>query len=451
MISFLKKRKKEIARLFPYFLCFFVFLLLLPWLRYPFAGLFSFLNGSFSVFYRVFVSSIFIVYLVILLICYGFPRWSSFWVVFIYSALFCLLMIFVCPKNFSASIELVSGELAVSSVSIGWATALSYYGEIIFSLLFIFACLYILPVEDVNQKVFLWFWICIGVACVLFSFATEYSKYFMVFRGDGNRYKFPIRSFFESKNGFGNILFNSCGSCLLLSSMRKGKASFYWMLFLFFLIITGLIGCSSAFVSEAVSGFLYFLYCFSSHMKKHPKVDTILLALFCFLLISFCILLSIPHFRQSGILYAIFNKIATISFASVQSRFHEWSSYFSIVSGWNLLTGLGPAGNYLRVMLDAEGDVAIPLHNGFIDIFNAGGIFLLTVYLLFLFFGFNKIAKISQSNHIEKVAIASIVIGFLIYSLGEVLRLALASSVMSIFACFVFFYYSRVFGIEFSK
>lgn len=417
-------------------------MLLLPWISKPtflFSRLWS--NSLVNSAFRIFAFLLLGAAIILLLLA---NRVRVPWNVWILAGLFSLYFIvlaIVCDKEMMVQFFTNGNTEVVSYIDLGVLDVVKYYVELVASLFLVIAYWFIFPSAFALKsiRVFLFFWIGIGLLSILYSVVFERSVFPHLLSGFSEKYQNYLASFYQSKNAFGIVLFISFACSGLASTIfttKKTKFLLYFLCFLF-LLFTFFSRCDSALFSELFCVFCFIIFKILK-LSKGKKWGGITLW-------TSVVLLGIGglfFFYCAANDSSFLGKKLPFSLASITARMNIWSTYLSHIGGWETFLGFGPVGPYLRMFSDPKDFTTLPLHNGFLDIYNAGGFPALILYLFLLSSGFSRLFKMWKQNYSDSFGfLLSFSFCFLLYSFFETSRFGLDLTTFSfvpslMFLCF---------------
>ena len=131
-ISYLKSKKKTINSLFPFFLCIYTFFMILPWCTNLLP---IFKSAVFSSVYKGLFLIFFVAYFLLVYFSNDIRIENKYKILVLFFLFFSIVCLLTTDKNFSFTLEKNQfGESITSSVSIGFLTLFTTYGEMFYSL-----------------------------------------------------------------------------------------------------------------------------------------------------------------------------------------------------------------------------------------------------------------------------------------------------------------------------
>jgi hypothetical protein len=418
----------------PWSLVIYASLVILPWMAHPSASLFSLLNeSSFATLYRYGLSGFFIVYMI--LICIANKKLPSLpaAVVFGLMMIYLLTLTFIVPKE----LALTSQNNQEVSYSVTLNESFMFYARYCYALLGCYSLLFIVPMAGKPKhfrNLFCYFIIVFCFVCIAYSAVAEKERFLDLFSGDPvDKYEGTMSSFFESKNGFGDILFSGFVCALLTASDVKNgffKGCLIAIAVLFAVLTYG-IRCDTATVSCAAVLAFWLLYKLVHLCKKQKILSVVTTALYLAAIAAFVYCLFVPE---------IYSKVPFLQSinADIQKAFVEgrvkvvWEPFIAVLDNTTVFFGEGLLGRY-SIFLELYGLVfSFPLHNGYLEIFDEGGIVFLGFYFFVLFLLFKKLFQIRKTNPAVFGVVLASSLGFLVYGMAEAITLTIDTSLMSL-------------------
>jgi hypothetical protein len=409
-----------------YFLCVFAPHFTVISRQVPF--LFSLFTGSYQLFYRGGVAILFFIFMFVLLLANEIRIDRKH--IFIVSLIF--LFVFISPiiniPNYYLYTEYVTpfvNVLTKTTIEVGIKDIVSYYGEAITSILFLFSFTYIIPRSVSNESTFKLLpitFILLTSLCCIYSLIFEWKVYIDTINNINNPYLRDISSLFASKNQFGFTTFLSAVLCLFLLRflpIEKGKKNTIFKILLItfcavFSIFTILIMSMNS-ILALFSFLIVFAFMQFRHIKNKSSMIISMLAFFLTGLLVVILFLNVPLLKST-----IIGNIFSSFFNAFLSRFYVSTLIFSVFKFQNVIFGFGPSLIYLQALVTASIGTAIvgDIHNSYITLLGSSGLFYLLFYLFLVVIIFEVILKQFQKRR-NHVIILGLLISFLIYSLFE--------------------------------
>jgi hypothetical protein len=417
----------------PWFLVIYTALVILPWMAHPSQSLFDLLNySSVASFYRYGVAGCFLFYMVLIVIANKKLPSLADLLLFCIIILYLLVLVFVLPRDSSIS----SINKVEVSISLTLKESFSFFLRTAFVIAYSYSLIYVIPLAGSPRKtrnVLAYFVILFCLACIAYSFYAEKQKMVLLFSGEMiDKYAESMSSFFESKNGLGDIFFGGVIFSLVLAGDKRGLVRFVFaLLSLFFAACCLLIRCDTAFVSALVVYFVFTVALLIHNIKNQHIIPTVLLVLVFLIFAAFLACIFVPKIYESVYFFSLLNGMFQQAF--IRGRTYLWSAYFDTIDSFTSFFGQGLLGTY-SIMMRLDGTIfPFPMHNGYLNLFNQGGIIFLGFYGYLLFVLFKNLAYIKKTNWSVYLVVLSSAIGFMCYSLAESIVLTLDSSLMSLF------------------
>lgn len=422
----------------PWLLVVYTALLILPWMAHPSESLFATLNdSSFALIYRYGVAALFLVYMILICIANKkLPPWSVS-IVFGLVLIYILCLSFIAPRD----ITIIANNKQEISYEVTLKENFFFYARFCFNLLFAYSLLFIVPLAGTPKhfrNLLFYFFVLFCFVCIGYAIVAEKDKFLLAISDSvDQKYTQTMSSFFESKNGFGNCLFGGFAACLLLFADTKKPwlKGLYVTIALFFMIWTYLVKCDTALLTCAAVG-LFWVYYQLIHLFKTQKTLSILsVSVLSLLFVGAFVCVLVPEIYSK---VSFLEKIHT-SFQSsfITGRVQIWQYYFEELGARDIFFGQGALGRYTIQMRWSDIIQSFPLHNGFVELFNQGGIILLSFYLVVLFLMGRHLSQLRKSNAPVFGVAMAVLIGFAFTSMAEALMLSLDVSLMSLLPSFL--------------
>jgi hypothetical protein len=418
----------------PWFLVIYTALVILPWMAHPSESLFTLLNESkFASFYRYGLSGFFIVYMLLIVIANKKLPSIPYTVLFGLMMVYLLLLTFIVPRSLAVtSINKIDVEYSIT-----FKESFLFYLRYCYALFNCYSLLFILPLAGKPKhfrNLLCYFVILFSIICILYSSIAEKDKFLAIFSNeDVNKYTDTMSSFFETKNGFGGVLFGGflCSLLLAVDYKRGFFKAIFILIGLLFVALTYFIRCDTAFVSCAAVLAVWVFFVLFHLFHKQRVLSIVGLSIICVLFIGGLVAIFQPDIYSKVPFLASLNS--DINKAFIYGRLQiVWDPYYSTIDPNTLFFGEGLMGRYSSFMVYYGQVFSFPFHNGYIELFNAGGIVLVSFYLFVVFILLKKLAQIRKTNSYVFGVVLSALFGFMVYALAESITLTIDTSLMSL-------------------
>ena len=236
-------------------------------------------------------------------------------------------------------------------------------------------------------------------------------------------YDISIGATFGDKQEFGAFL--AIGVCCALALPWLLRLERKWLkrtvsiacafLCVLFIVFSFLSLCKTAMLASLLSILFFGLFCLVGITKRNKKTGVICWSIAGIIGLAVVLFLSIPAFHSSGVLKTIYDYVDRYFFSRINggifSRFYLIEEYFSGMTFWNFLFGLGKAlqGNYMSAVSgDSPG-----LHTGFVYFQACYGLFGSILYACAFLLVLRRIVLAAKQN----IYLAGVMVGVLICSL----------------------------------
>lgn len=247
---------------------------------------------------------------------------------------------------------------------------------------------------------FKYFLIFVLFACV-YNIAINYSNFSNIFKFN-NKY-LGFSSFFNHRNGFGQLLFFGIVTNTIILSRENEKK--YWLSMAFILLNLILTFSRTSILATIVFGFFYYMQnLLTSNSKSKVFKAFILTVLICICVIMILMNKNIMNFLN----YYVFRSEDGLS-----GRDTVWSIAFSKLTGIRIFIGYGIGSS--STLLETVN--LTNSHNTFIEILLTGGIVLFSLYIIIFGVILKKILNFKDKN-LKKIY-TSFYSAFMVYMMFE--------------------------------
>ena len=207
----------------------------------------------------------------------------------------------------------------------------------------------------------------------------------------------------------------------------KGIFIFSGFVFAFF---TYLVRCDTAVVSSAVVIIVWVFFSIQKIFKSQKLLRFILSSVFV------CAVFAAGISVFSPSIYSTIPFLSKIN-SNIQAAFVKgrvvivWNPFFSTLDMQTLFFGEGLIGRYSVFMKMYGAIFSFPFHNGYIEIFDEGGILFSAFYLFIVFVLLKRLWQIRKSNPSMFGTVLAASLGFMVYALAEAFTLTMDTSLMS--------------------
>ena len=307
--------------------------------------------------------------------------------------------------------------------------------DVSLSLLMAFSFFFLLPAfkeKDLAIKIFAILFIGFTIVMIIYSLSTEIDKYieFINHPSFFTKYEQGVAqnwcySFFTYGNVYGHVLFLCCLVVTLLSVVYKRRFIFLFNFILAVFILFS--GSRTALLGFTVLCIVYGIY-FLLHLYKRNKIYFLILGmvfLFTLLLLIFEIFLFKTIKIHEDVLVGE-NEYQTVTytlevllykfFYYVEKRLDLYEMCIAYYNTTDYIFGIGYNLNDLVCRITSE---AFNFHNGYVEVFSAGGILLSLVYLFLIGYMVYKAIKIHKYFPKFTMFFFVSLLSYLVYQLGE--------------------------------
>lgn len=255
--------------------------------------------------------------------------------------------------------------------------------------------------KELNWERFFELFILFVVFCCCYNLIINYNNFSRIFAFN-NKY-LGFSSFFNHRNGFGQLLFLGIVSNVYILSYKKNK--FYYITAFLIILNLTLTFSRTSILSTIVFFIVYFLQCmFSKKEKKSTLIGMLLI-----LVIISVIIVGINNEKIINFVnYYIFRSEDGLS-----GRDTIWKIALSNIKGFRILTGYG-IGTTSKLL---ENYGLTNSHNAIIEIILTGGLQLLLFYFIIFINIIKNIMKFDNAEY-KKIYI-SFLIAFFVYIIFE--------------------------------
>ena len=336
------------------------------------------------------------------------------------------------------------GFLASTEITTGYLPLISMFLSSFSDFTIGFCFLFCFPYSFINKKGIAIICLVI-VAFVLsqcfYSLVFEFGKYKAMISSDADAYSgysVSIGAMFGDKQEFGSFL--SVGfACAIFSIYliwakkitRILFCTFLSFILFLFLVISFLIGCKTAILSNITILIFSFFSIMIYISRKTKKAFIVFSTIFCVFLIFFLLFLSIPSFHSNGFLNdlykMIYSRFISRIFNGIDSRNELSLIFFENANPSILFFGLskGGVGEYMKNILP-NGQSNI--HTGFTYFFACYGLFGFLLYLFLIGCLLKSIRLIFNKDKIYGLILIGFFIATLIFNISECEILILSGS-----------------------
>lgn len=433
----LRSHKEKINRFFPYV---FIIYFLLNFSSYYLGGIapikYIVTSSFFTLGTKITSYLILIVYSIVLAIANEYAVKKNYIFTFIFIFLISLLSTIYVPKNvtfitqnnFNISVR-TTLKLGVFDLILG-----NFNFLIDLIIMFFYTFLFRQSIFKKDLLPFFRFIVVFTLIQIIYTFIFQYNDYLYYFGKVAGQVEFTgydtnLSGTFQSKNGFGFLLFQSILACCYLIKHEKKYRVLFWLCFVLINIVNIFSLSKTAMLSSFIFVAIIFFY-WLIEMKKNNKKRAIIIFSMLFAIILFSFLLFTPLFRKVSFIDSIVDKISSIFFvsgrATIKSRIIIWEYALKLVKGPYIIFGYGKNASaaFLRISSDFRTQT---FHNGILDILCSYGVFGLLLYFYAISYVYSKNVE-STIDSFTKVFVVAVIVTTLLYGMMEDVYLLISSS-----------------------
>lgn len=399
--NFFENRKEGINKFLIFFLTSYFILITAPYIFARVPALDSFFTTSpTNIVYRSLTTIYFVIYL--LFVAFA-NKIKINWPITIVGIT--LLLLYIVSSAASPKFYDINGTIYNISAT---SYAVSYFrfaaDVICFAMLIMFIPPILKDVKHIYPIVYILVAILV-IACI-YSFITEWDNIKALMDGK-DEYAYPVKSLFHSKNAFGLFLFvASLGATFVIYTSKEIKYILILFLpLLLFVIMTALIGCKTALISNLILLLSMFAYAIYLVFKEDKKIGIVFISIFSALLLLFILYMAIPSFHSGSLswLYDVVCRFFNRMSYYFDIRVNIWSNVNNVVYDGYMVCGVSDAN--MAAYLGATQGLA-DFHSAYVSFYVSHGILGTAIYAGIFGWIIYLIVKLFKKDKVNAILIA---------------------------------------------